>query len=286
MNICYLYTRDNNSNCDTQIYEDMLVMSIDTLLMFYKNSIEHIYLLIDNNIKDEYYNNLLSRIVDLNDFSIYKFIFKKVDLNITNIFKYPVNNCNNYKINRIGLAKFLIPYFVDCDEILYIDSDVLFNKKNAIDDLYKGYDNKNHILKMYQNGWNSGIILFNCKLWRNNTSIIPDIIDHYEKCDNIIFVDNDTFGWLANKLHKENKCSLDNNWRINFPLVEHFEGLRIFYESRGEKFNESVFTDYCKGCGEKYDWRGMYVVHVAGTSNVKNNIFYNIYNEIKNTYIL
>ena len=59
MNCCYIYTSNCPNNEYIEFYKNLLCKSIETLLMFYKNDIENIYIFIDNNITSKSYNDLV-----------------------------------------------------------------------------------------------------------------------------------------------------------------------------------------------------------------------------------
>ena len=189
-------------------------MSLDTLIHFYKDNIENIYILINQNTNDKTYKSIENKLNKLTNNTNIKVILKLVDLNITNIIKYPEHNINRKKINRIGLVKFFIPDLVDVDNILYIDCDILF-KDNIYNELIYGF-NDDILLKMYHEGYNSGLIYFNCKKWRENKeSIFGKIINFYNK-GNVMYVDNDCFRVLVQDYFRD-ECFRDNNKKINFP---------------------------------------------------------------------
>ena len=267
MNCCYIYTQKHKLNDHINIYEDMLYKSITTLLKFYSNDIDKLYLLIDNTIDEDKLLSLQKNInsININNINI---IYKLVDLNITNILKYPENNMNSLRINKIGLLKFFIPYLVDCDNILYIDIDILFNQ-NVIDDIYINYDQNKSLLKIFKNGWNSGLILFNCVEWRKNKTLLNDIIDYYQNND-IKLVDNQAFDWISTKSKYKNLCIKDSNWKINHPVnVNEF----IDFYNCGEYHNIDI---------NEYKYQNMNILHICGWFNEKDKYFNEIYNYIMN----
>lgn len=270
MNCCYIYTHNSPTIEKNGFFEDLLYKSIETLFLFYNKDIKNLYILIDNQIDENILNNIKNNINSINKYSI-NIIYKLVDLNITNIFKYPENNMNNDRINKIGLLKFFIPYLVDIDNILYIDCDILFNG-NILKEIYEDF-NENIIMKIFQNGWNSGLILFNCNKWREHKTLLNDIIEYYEKTPNITLVDNQVFDWLSvrNKKYKD-IVAKNYDWKINYPLdINEFkEGYKYIYP----KFD---FTQY------KYE--NMYIIHVSGTYEFKSKKFYEIYNYIVNSFM-
>ena len=255
MNCCYLYT-DNSRKIKERdgFYENLLYKSIETLLMFYKNDIKYIYILIDNKIDNEKLINIQKNISKINNTHI-NIIYKLIDLNITNIIKYPNNNINSLKINNIGLLKFFIPYLVDCDDILYIDCDILFNK-NVLNDLYINFNNDNILYKIYQEGFNSGLILFNCINYRKNKTLLTDIINYYKNKNDIKYVDNETFAWLAHDSKYKDLIIIDENNKINYPICD----------------------DNGVDAGV---WKSMNIIHLAGWYEFKEMYIDEIYNYIK-----
>lgn len=223
MNCCYLYTPEHDN-----AYKNLLFMSLDTLIHFYKNNIENIYIIINDITNNKTYNDIENKLNELTANNNIKTILKLVDLNITNIIKYPENNMNKDRINRIGLVKFFIPDLVDVDSILYIDCDILF-KDNIYDELVYGF-NDNILLKMYHEGFNSGLIFFNCKKWRENKELLfNEIIDFYKKNENINFVDNECFRWLVQD-NFNNICFNDNNKKINVPTyINEWENQNVIH---------------------------------------------------------
>lgn len=259
MNCCYIFTY-NNTHFDERngFYVDLLYKSIETLLIFYHKDIKNLYIFIDNNINKYNYTELTETINNINNYKV-NIIYKLIDLRITNIIKYPEKNANADRINRIGLLKFFIPYLVNCKNILYIDCDILF-KDNILNEIYKEYNQEKTLLKMFQYGFNSGLILFNCELWCKEKNILNDIIDYYNTHD-VQFVDNETFTWLACLSKYQNKCIKDNNFKINFPIIK---------------------PEWGDFDNIEYDWHNMNVLHVCGTFDTKIDLFYKIYDWIKN----
>lgn len=265
MNFCYIYTQqtplqnifDNVSNGTHKSY---LLSSLSTLLHYYKDNINKLYILIDNNINDDEYNNLENDIHDVlinENCNFDKLIIKLIDLSITQIIKYPENNINYYKINRIGLLKFFIPYLVDCDSLFYVDCDILFHQ-NISDKLYENY-NDNTLMKMWMDGHNSGFILFNCKKYRENKFILKDIIEYYNTTQNIQYVDNQCFDWIVNDKYKD-QCITCYDKSINCD-EEH------------EKFIED--PDF---------YKHHYVIHATGNFEFKNMLFDTVYSLITNEW--
>lgn len=262
MNCCYIYTYNTYFKKYYGFYKDLMIKSLETLLMFYEKDINDIYILIDNNIKEENYIELINCINDVNKNRV-NIIYKLVDLNITNIFKYPKKNLNRSRINNIGLLKFLIPYLVNCENILYIDCDILF-KDNIIKDIYKDFNKEKTLIKMFQCGWNSGLILFNCDVWRKEKKLIQDIINYYNTNQEMNYVDNSVFHWLSRDSKYKNKCIKDSNFKINFPLIEP-EGWKELFSIK------------------EYDWHLMNILHVWGSFKRKSKLFYEIYDWIIQT---
>ena len=264
MNCCYIYTTQNimksEANSYINFYEDLLIKSIETLLKFYKNDINKLYILIDNQADRERINFIMDIINSINDNSI-NIIYKFIDLGITKIIKYPENNMNKLKINRIGLLKFFIPYLVDVDDILYIDCDILFNG-NVIDNIFENFDS-NTLFKMFQGGKNSGLILFNCNKWRQDVNILNTIKEFYNNNEDIETVDESMFRWLVNNYDDVIK---DYNWKIDFPIVKN-------------KFN-GIINDLNMNLEYYKDiWKEMNIIHLYGWYNEKHD-FYKIYNYI------
>lgn len=269
MNCCYIFTYNISTEEYKGYYSNLLFKSIETLLMFYDKDIENIYILIDNQIDLNYYKDFQKSINKINNNRV-NIIYKLIDLNITNCIKYPENNENFYKINKIGLLKFFIPYLVDCKNILYIDCDILFNQ-NIKDDIYKEYNQEETLIKIYQYGWNSGLILFNCDIWRKENNLLSDIIDFYNnydsntKADNYKLVDNNSFNWLSRLSCYCNKCIKDSNYKINFPI----NIPEIWYK----EFNIPI----------DFTWENMNILHICGNFDDK-IIFNDIYNYIIDNY--
>lgn len=258
MNCCYIFTTNANKD-NNELYKDLLFKSIETLLLFYDDNIVNIYILIDNKISNDEYNHIINNINNINNNRI-NIIYKLIDLNITNCIKYPESNINAWKINRIGLLKFFIPYLVNCDNILYIDSDILFNG-NVLNDLYLNFNNDT-LIKMYQYGYNSGLILFNCNKWRAEQLLLSDIIKYYNETEYINTVDNQAFDWLVNKSKYNKFCIKDTNYKINFPLTPPNDDWKNFTNN------------------ESYDWHNMNVLHLGGVEY--KTYTSKIYNYIKN----
>lgn len=263
MNCCYICTTQNLNNICNGLYINLMIKSIDTLLLFYEKNIKDIYILIDNRITNNEYKYLTKSINNINHKRV-NIIYKLIDLNITNCIKYPENNINAWKINRIGLLKFFIPYLVDCDNILYIDSDILFNG-NVLNDLYKDFNN-NTLFKIYQGGYNSGLILFNCNKWRSSQTLLIDIIKYYDETKDINTVDNQTFKWLSQESEYKNDIIRNNQFEINYPPQK----LICDYEN-----------DYFNSISD-YNWKNINIVHLYGLHKVKFKWIHKIYNYIKN----
>lgn len=270
MNCCYIYTHKHKLNNYINIYENMLYKSITTLLKFYSNDIDKLYLLIDNMIDEDKLQLIKMNIDKINNNSV-NIIYKLIDLNITNIIKYPERNINEFKINRIGLLKFFIPYIVDCDNILYTDIDILYNK-NVINDIYKDYDQHKTLFKIYQNGWNSGLILFNCIEWRKNKTLLNDIIEYYQNTQNINYVDNQTFDWLSRTSKYKDICIKDYNWKINHPI-----NTKLLYDIG--IINHPLYSNINLN---EYNYQNMNILHLYGSCYDKDKYFDEIYNYIMN----
>ena len=211
MNCCYLYSPEHDN-----IYKKYLLYSIETLIKYYDKNINNIYILFNNEVDENIYDEISNKLNELIKNTNIKLILKLVDLNITNCIKYPENNINNHRINRIGLLKFFIPYLVDVDDILYIDCDILFYD-NVYDKLIDGFK-ENSLLKIYHDGHNSGLIYFNCKTWRKHKTLLQSIIDYYKtdyyKNSGTKLVDNNAFEWISRNKYDE-ICVKAYDSRIN-----------------------------------------------------------------------
>ena len=242
MNCCYIYSPEHNN-----LFKIFLLKSIETLVLFYNKNINNIYILISNTIEDEEYNSIENKLNELVKDTNIKVILKLVDLNITNSIPYPENNRNRFRINRIGLLKFFIPYLVDVDDILYIDCDILF-KDNIYRELIDNF-NDNILIKIFHEGYNSGLIYFNCKNWRKHSTLFSEIINFYSTRE-LKLVDNECFQWIATERFKD-ICYCDNNRKINFPK-------------------------------EWHPWKDQNVIHVWGRILYKRKVFNEVYNRIIN----
>ena len=194
MNICYIYNGKND------FYFSMLLKSIETLLYHYDN-INDLYIFFKDKTND--ITQIENLIIKYNRST--KLIVKYVDYEDIVKIKYPCKNLNRDRIDKIGLFKFYIPYYVDCEEILYIDCDVFF-KSNVTNDVLAKFNKDKHIFKIW-NG-NSGVIYFNNILYKE-CNVLDEVIKYYELNSDTptITVDNQAFAWLSfYSKFKQNIC--------------------------------------------------------------------------------
>ena len=174
-----------------------------------ENYIEYLsvalYSLLENN-KDLYFN-----IYVING-GIEKEVFKKIE-SITNKYNCNINNIEinddifdklvqNHHFAKANYYRLLIPEFIHCDKILYLDADIVVN--GSIKDLYDenindyfiasvenpGF-NRHNELNMEEDSryFNSGVMLINLAKWRSE-KLQENVIDFVKNNSEVIkFVD-------------------------------------------------------------------------------------------------
>ena len=234
INFCYIINdyKIENSNCqliestyiykDTDKYVNMMIMSLDTLFKFYYDNIDNVYILCDNmNISSEKYNFIIKSIDRLNNLYKNKIIIKNIDLiKETSFIKYPLKNCNAYKIGKSCLGKFILSKTLNCDNVFYVDCDILFNG-NTYNILTENI-NDNILCKFFSDTDiefpNSGFIYINCKLY-NELNINDEVVNYYNTTKDIRTVDNTCWIYLFYKY--KDICSININDKSKEFLINY-----------------------------------------------------------------
>lgn len=185
--ISFCYIIDDNPK-----FKDLLIRSLYSLIKYYKDNIDSIYILTTSLISDEY-RCVLNKICRYN-----KLIIKNINIEITNCIKYPEDAVTANRVTKSALLKFFIPYLVDCDKIYYVDCDIVFYQ-NIFNNLIK--DTKNVLFKLYSYHFfgNSGLIYLNCEMYRNDNNIFNEVLKYYNVLHfEMRFVDQSCFYYLNN----------------------------------------------------------------------------------------
>lgn len=240
-NACYILSL-NNIHTEYN-YLNMFYKSLETLNIYY--NIDNLYILIpinnvDENIINDIENNIHKLSINSKNINVLR-----VNTSITNNIKYPINSINTNKIDRAALLKFFIPYLVDVKNIFYFDCDILFFE-NCLHYLTRNISNKTlfkSFSSTYNNTWdieknhgiikhfalNSGLIYFNCNLYRD-MNVIDSVIKYYdENYKTCIFIDQSGFTDLWENSYKEYSIIEDGtNININInPNTDLFDDFDI-----------------------------------------------------------
>lgn len=205
----FVYFVDNNNL-------EILKKSVETLIKFYEihlltifydnESIEDILIEYIDKLKNKYNKNF-----DLQ--------FKYIDTKIASMILKPKNAINNIYLGNNALIRFFLPYLLDCENVYWVDNDILFNKNYS--QKLKDIDQKTTLMKCWYGHskcgsyFNNGFMYINCKMWRNMPDIIVNILNYYlENHDDIKFMNQSCYKYLITGKYK-NLCIVENDELIN-----------------------------------------------------------------------
>ncbi len=159
--------------------------------------------------------------------NIKKCIIRYVDVNREEFKNYPL-------VNWVTIAAWfrtkIADLCPDCDKVLYLDSDTMV--LSSLNELFKINLEKNYIGAIGEQYFNSGVILFNCDIWRKEH--VFEKIDNYVKLNRkkIKCADQDVLNAICKNRKlvlppEYNYCELYKNIEYEImksPKIVHFVG--------------------------------------------------------------
>ena len=159
--------------------------------------------------------------------NIKKCIIRYVDVNREEFKNYPL-------VNWVTIAAWfrtkIADLCPDCDKVLYLDSDTMV--LSSLNELFKINLEKNYIGAIGEQYFNSGVILFNCDIWRKEH--VFEKIDNYVKLNRkkIKCADQDVLNAICKNRKlvlppEYNYCELYKNIEyetMSNPKIVHFVG--------------------------------------------------------------
>lgn len=240
LNFCYIINENKN-------FQEYLIKSLYSLVKYYKN-IGTIYI-ISTTLFDNEYEILLNKICNNNCILNIKYVNK----NIVDALKYPEYALNSKRIDKTALLKFYIPYLVDCNDIIYVDCDILFIN-NASKILFENITDQTLIKIYYTYSMpNSGIMYINCKSYRSNFDIFDFVINYYNTNNDKVFIDQSCIYEILKKYN--DICVVDNS---------HIEHINVC------NTNIDIIDERLK----KY---GNCILHFINDTKVLMNDFFNVF---------
>lgn len=202
--ISFCYIIDNSPK-----FKDLLIRSLYSLVKYYNDNIEDIYILASYQLSKEY------ELILKNIYNNIKII--NVDLSIVDCIDYPYEAVSAKRVSKTALIKFFIHTLLNIDKLFYVDCDIVFynNMYNIlienIDEniIFKGYSNR-HML-------NSGLLYINCKKLREEKNLLNDIIEFYKKPSLNVFVDQHCFMYLTYGQYRSQSI-IDENDNIHVDI--------------------------------------------------------------------
>lgn len=215
-NLNFVYFIDGNNLNLTLIQK-----SLETLIKFYDINLLIIFYENENtrNVLNERINELKDKYC--NYFSSY---FKYVDSKIASMILKPKCAINRGYLGNNTLIRFFLPYLLDCDNVYWVDNDILFNNNYSHELL--NINPESTLMKCWagryeQNGSiveepiNCGFMYINCKMWKNIPDIMINILKYYiDNHDTIKYMNQSCYTYLITEKYKD-LCILENNKLIN-----------------------------------------------------------------------